>query len=85
MSTPLGKLIYILTWFYFIYLIGAYTSNSKGYEYIRKRIAAYIGRRDGVEANPDQIYLTNGASEGVRTAFTLLVRHDKDGILIPIP
>ena len=29
--------------------------------------------------------MTNGASEGVRTAFNLLIRDSNDGVLIPIP
>ncbi len=29
--------------------------------------------------------MTNGASEGVRTAFTMLIRNSNDGVMIPIP
>lgn len=29
--------------------------------------------------------MTNGASEGVRTAFKLLIREKSDGIMVPIP
>lgn len=29
--------------------------------------------------------MTNGASEGVRTAFKLLIRDHRDGVLVPIP
>jgi aspartate/methionine/tyrosine aminotransferase len=29
--------------------------------------------------------MTNGASEGVRMAFKLLIRDSKDGIMVPIP
>eukprot|EP00347_Sterkiella_histriomuscorum_P013729 403363591 len=65
--------------------LGAYTGNSKGYNYARDKIAEYIGKRDNVEANPNNIYITNGASEGVRTAFTMLIRDSNDGIMIPIP
>jgi aspartate/methionine/tyrosine aminotransferase len=38
-----------------------------------------------VKANPENIYLTNGASEGIRTLMTMLIRDENDGILIPIP
>lgn len=48
-------------------------------------MAEYIGSRDGVQADSNNIYITNGASEGVRTAFTMLIRNSNDGILIPIP
>jgi len=65
--------------------VGAYTGNSKGFMFIRKLIQQYIEKRDKVESDPEQIYLTNGASEGVRIALTLLIRDSNDGILIPIP
>ena len=65
--------------------IGAYTSNSKGDPYFRQIVADYINERDGVETSPDNIYLTNGASEGVRVALSLLIRNKNDGIMIPIP
>jgi len=29
--------------------------------------------------------MSNGASEAVRTAFRLLIRDKKDGIMVPIP
>ena len=67
--------------------IGAYTQNSKGHMFIRQAIAEFIERRDGpaVKANWNNIYMTNGASEGVRTAFKLLLTQKSDGILVPIP
>jgi len=65
---------------------GAYTGNSKGYEYVRQSVADFISRRDGHDnVNPDHVYLTNGASEGVRTAFATLIRNANDGVLVPIP
>jgi len=33
----------------------------------------------------NNIYLTNGASEGVKLAFKMLIRDQKDGIMVPIP
>ena len=65
--------------------LGAYTSNSKGYQFVRDKVGQFISQRDNVEANPNNIYITNGASEGVRAAFNLLINGPKDGILIPIP
>jgi len=65
--------------------VGAYTGNSKGWSYIRKQIANFIEHRDGVEADPNEIYLTNGASEGVRISFKMLIREQNDGIFVPIP
>jgi aspartate/methionine/tyrosine aminotransferase len=57
--------------------MGAYTSNSKGHQTIRKEIANYISKRDGVEANPNNIFMTNGASEGVRICFKMIARNYK--------
>jgi aspartate/methionine/tyrosine aminotransferase len=66
--------------------VGAYTSNSKGYTHIRQKVAEFISQRDGgIKTDPERIYLTNGASEGVRTAFTAIIRNSHDGILVPIP
>ena len=52
---------------------------------MRKKVAQFIQERDGVATNEESIYLTNGASEGVRLALLLLIRNQMDGILIPIP
>lgn len=64
--------------------LGAY-SDSKGYAFVRKAIAEFIQDRDGIEADPEAIYITDGASKGVQTALRLLIADDQDGIMIPIP
>jgi aspartate/methionine/tyrosine aminotransferase len=65
--------------------IGAYTQNSRGWDHVRNAVAKFIEERDGIPAYPENIHLTNGASEGVRTAFQTLIRNPHDGILVPIP
>lgn len=48
----------------------------------------FIDKRDGRElgsTDPEDIYLTNGASEGVRIAFRTLIRNPNDGVLVPLP
>lgn len=53
-------------------LTGAY-SASQGIDCVRQDIAGYIERRDGgIASDPDNIYLTTGASDGivVRLHFT---------------
>lgn len=66
--------------------IGAYTANSKGYPYMRQKVCDYISKKDGgLHSNPDDIYLTNGASEVVALAYQMLIRNPNDGIMIPIP
>lgn len=70
--------------------MGAYT-ESKGPRFIREAVAAYIDQRDniaatgGVAADPDSIYLTNGASEGAKYIIDMLIAGPRDGIMIPIP
>lgn len=66
--------------------MGAYTSNSKGFQYAREKVAEFINKRDNLtNADAKNIYLTNGAGEGVKLAFNMLIRGGNDGIMIPIP
>ncbi|KAI8800858.1 pyridoxal phosphate-dependent transferase [Cladochytrium replicatum] len=64
--------------------VGAY-SHSQGIPSIRKDVAAFIAERDGYPANPDDIFLTAGASPGVQLALQTIISHDKVGIMTPIP
>lgn len=69
---------------------GAYT-ESKGERFIREAVAEFINKRDGFEtsgeesADPEKIFLTSGASEGVKYVIDLLIAQPNDGIMIPIP
>jgi aspartate/methionine/tyrosine aminotransferase len=64
--------------------MGAY-SESKGVRFVREAVARFISRRDGIEADPEAIYLTDGASKGVQAALRILIGRPDDGIMIPIP
>ena len=64
--------------------LGAY-SESKGLRYVREAVAGFIRARDGIDADPEAIYLTDGASKGVQTALRMLISGPNDGIMIPIP
>ncbi len=64
--------------------MGAYT-QSAGIPFIRKAVAEFIRRRDGIEADPNRILLTDGASKGVQAALTLLLNGENDGVMIPVP
>lgn len=68
--------------------VGAYT-DSTGLEVIRKDVADFITRRDGgIPANPDDIFLTTGASSGIKIVMELLLNGGKGkptGFMIPIP
>ncbi|KAF2323679.1 hypothetical protein GH714_036590 [Hevea brasiliensis] len=63
---------------------GAY-SHSQGVKGLRDTIAAGIEARDGFPANPNDIFLTDGASPAVHMMMQLLIRSQKDGMLCPIP
>jgi aspartate/methionine/tyrosine aminotransferase len=66
--------------------VGAYTTNSKGWTYAREAVAHFIAKRDGFyHSNADNVYISNGASEGVRAALMVAIRNEKDGVLVPIP
>uniref|UniRef100_A0A7N6BXB1 alanine transaminase n=1 Tax=Anabas testudineus TaxID=64144 RepID=A0A7N6BXB1_ANATE len=68
--------------------IGAY-STSQGIECVRQDVARYIERRDGgIPSNPDNIYLSTGASDAIVTILKLLTcgeGHTRTGVMIPIP
>ena len=69
---------------------GAYT-ESKGERFIREAVAKFINRRDGfkesgeLSSDPEKIFLTGGASQGVKFVIDLLIAQSNDGIMIPIP
>ncbi|PIA50497.1 hypothetical protein AQUCO_01300910v1 [Aquilegia coerulea] len=63
---------------------GAY-SHSQGIKGLRDEIAAGIAARDGFPADPNDIFLTDGASPAVHMMMQLLIRSENDGIFCPIP
>jgi len=64
--------------------VGAY-SESKGVSLVREEVAAFIEKRDGYPADPESIFLTDGASAGVRHVLQALIRGPGDAILTPAP
>lgn len=70
------------------YSIGSY-SASQGLRCIREDIAKYVELRDGgVPADPDNIYITTGASDGITSVLKLLMNGEgrmRTGVMIPIP
>ena len=70
--------------------VGAYT-ESKGLLFVRQAIARFIDRRDGIPAggagaaDPEAIFLSDGASKAGQGVLHLLVSEQGDGILIPTP
>jgi aspartate/methionine/tyrosine aminotransferase len=66
---------------------GAY-SHSKGSILFRKKVCDYIDRRDGlagIKADPEDIFLTDGATPAVKTVLELVIDNKKDVVMIPIP
>ncbi|GAB1610374.1 alanine aminotransferase 1-like [Argonauta hians] len=68
--------------------VGAY-SDSAGVQVVREDIAEFISKRDGHPANYQDIFLSTGASDGIKTIMKLLMTgkpgKDRAGIMIPIP
>lgn len=64
--------------------VGAY-SQSAGAPAIRRSVAKYIENRDGFPADPNNIYLSAGASSGVNTLMNVMCASEKTGVLVPIP
>lgn len=64
---------------------GAY-SHSKGVKCFREDVAAFIEKRDhGVPADPESIFLTNGASAAISMILNTLIADETCGVMIPIP
>lgn len=47
---------------------GAY-SQSTGIDIIRKHVAEFVERRDGIACDPESVCLSGGASEAIRVCF----------------
>lgn len=58
---------------------------------MREDIAEFISKRDGaVETNPDEVFMSHGASGGIKTMIKMLSNHWSDGekpagFMIPVP
>lgn len=69
--------------------IQTYFSASPGIDVIRRDVSDYIAARDGHPSNPDNIILSTGASDGIKSLLNLLmtggVGKERAGIMIPVP
>jgi DNA-binding transcriptional MocR family regulator len=63
---------------------GAY-SESQGALVCREMIAKGIEERDGFPADPEDIFMTDGASLAVHGMLKMLIRGSGDAWLVPIP
>uniref|UniRef100_A0A383W5D9 alanine transaminase n=1 Tax=Tetradesmus obliquus TaxID=3088 RepID=A0A383W5D9_TETOB len=64
--------------------VGGYT-DSRGNPMIREEVADFIQARDGHRPSTEHIYLTDGASAGVRNVLQSIIRNEADAVLVPIP
>jgi alanine transaminase len=65
--------------------MGAYT-HSQGIPEVRREVAASLAARDGgVNANADDLFLTDGASPAAVMVLRALIRDKRDGIMVPVP
>ncbi|KAJ5773201.1 hypothetical protein N7457_008097 [Penicillium paradoxum] len=67
-----------------VHSVGAY-SHSQGAPGIRNSVAKFIEKRDGFSANPQDLFLTSGASFGVSTMLNVICSSPSTGVLVPIP
>ena len=51
---------------------GAY-SHSKGVKLFREDVANFLKQRDGIPADPENIFLSNGASAAISNVLTALI------------
>eukprot|EP00929_Paragymnodinium_shiwhaense_P121223 TRINITY_DN93392_c0_g1_i1.p1 TRINITY_DN93392_c0_g1~~TRINITY_DN93392_c0_g1_i1.p1 ORF type:complete len:520 (-),score=122.93 TRINITY_DN93392_c0_g1_i1:351-1910(-) len=64
--------------------VGAY-APSRGHRVFREDVAKFLSDRDGVEADPDDVILTDGATSAVKMVLRLALQKPTDGIMLPIP
>ncbi|KAF8057870.1 GGAT1 [Scenedesmus sp. PABB004] len=64
--------------------MGGYT-DSRGNPGVRGEVADFIEARDGHRPDVEHIFLTDGASAGVRGVLSALLRGPGDAVLVPIP
>lgn len=68
--------------------LGAY-SESTGIRVVRKDIANYISERDGFPSQWEEIFLSTGASEAIKSILQILNKAgpngEKMGVMVPIP
>ncbi|XP_069686059.1 alanine aminotransferase 1 isoform X2 [Periplaneta americana] len=67
--------------------VGSYT-DSPGIEIIRRHVAQYIQRRDGIPSNWENVLLSAGASDAIKSVLKLLINEvdgKRSGVMVPIP
>lgn len=57
----------------------------KGLNIVRQNVAKFISDRDNCETLKENIFLSNGASGGIKVILQALLEDEKDTVLAPIP
>lgn len=61
----------------------------KGNEFVRNKVAEFVSERDGgLDTDPERIFLTMGASRGIKTMIQFLtndINGTPAGFMIPVP
>lgn len=65
--------------------VGAYASHASGYDVIKNEVIDYIQRRDDIEIDSSNLYLSTGASEAIEIMIRLLISEPNDAVMVPIP
>jgi len=52
---------------------------------IRKTVSRFIEQRDSYYCDPNNIFLTNGASTAIQMVLTALIDSPRDAVLVPMP
>ena len=63
---------------------GSY-SESRGIKIVRQHVAEFISKRDGIPCSYHNIYLLNGASDGIKSMLYTMMGSSNTGIMIPVP
>jgi alanine transaminase len=59
--------------------------NNTGVGALRDTVSAFIENRDGHASDPENIFLTDGASPAVQMCMNAMLTNKKDAIMVPLP
>lgn len=70
---------------FYLSCTGSY-SDSRGIEIVRQHAAEFITKVDGVEpCKTENVYILNGASDGIKSMLYALLGANRTGVMIPVP
>lgn len=60
-------------------------SDCQGLKKVRESVRQFLLESDQVDSNISKIFLVNGASDGITSMISLILKNPNDSIMIPIP